>query len=176
MANPVDQVLGHHISQGRQPAAVPELLSDQPHQSLKQSHAEDHIRHTEAASAEDHHVRKGRLQSKKGHHRADLQPTNPLREISPAPARPLPCLHRLQKSFDRVWHAALWASMKKYITTNLIRVIKNLYDKATSAVLFNSSIGDWFMNNSWSPTEIFTVTHPLQYISGKDHDRRLRRS
>ena len=34
--------------------------------------------------------------------------------------------------------------MKKYnISTNLIRVIKNLYDKATSAVLFNSSIGDW---------------------------------
>ncbi|WP_295514257.1 reverse transcriptase domain-containing protein, partial [Thiolapillus sp.] len=35
--------------------------------------------------------------------------------------------------------------MKKYnISTKLIRVIKNLYDKATSAVLFNSSIGDWF--------------------------------
>ena len=35
--------------------------------------------------------------------------------------------------------------MKKYnISTNLIRVIKNLYDKATSAVLFSSSIGDWF--------------------------------
>ena len=35
--------------------------------------------------------------------------------------------------------------MKKYNTsTNLIRIIKNLYDKATSAVLFNSSIGDWF--------------------------------
>ena len=34
---------------------------------------------------------------------------------------------------------------KKYnISTNLIQVIKNLYDKATSAVLFNSSIGDWF--------------------------------
>ena len=30
------------------------------------------------------------------------------------------------------------------ISTNLIRVIKNLYDKANSAVLFNSSIGDWF--------------------------------
>ena len=44
-----------------------------------------------------------------------------------------------------VWHAALWATMKKYnISTNLIQVIKNLYDKATSAVLFNSSIGDWF--------------------------------
>ena len=35
--------------------------------------------------------------------------------------------------------------MKKYnISTNPIRVIKNLYDKATSAVFFNSSIGDWF--------------------------------
>ena len=35
--------------------------------------------------------------------------------------------------------------MKKYnISTSLIRVIKNLYDKATSAVLFNSSIRDWF--------------------------------
>ena len=49
------------------------------------------------------------------------------------------------KAFDRVWHAALWATMKKYnISTNLIPVIKNLYDKATSAVLFNSNIGDWF--------------------------------
>ena len=48
-------------------------------------------------------------------------------------------------AFDRACHAALWATMKKYnISTNLIRVIKNLYDKATSAVLFNSSIGDRF--------------------------------
>ena len=35
--------------------------------------------------------------------------------------------------------------MKKYnISTNLSRVIKNFYDKAASAVLFNSSIGVWF--------------------------------
>ena len=35
--------------------------------------------------------------------------------------------------------------MKKYnISTNLIQVIKNLYNKATSADLINSSIGDWF--------------------------------
>ena len=34
--------------------------------------------------------------------------------------------------------------MKKYnINTNLIWVIKNLYDKATSAVIFNNSRGDW---------------------------------
>ena len=34
--------------------------------------------------------------------------------------------------------------MKKYISTNLIRVIKNLFDKATSAVLFSGSVGNWF--------------------------------
>ena len=40
---------------------------------------------------------------------------------------------------------SLWATMKKHnISTNLTQVIKNLYNKATSAVLFNSSIGDWF--------------------------------
>ncbi len=50
-----------------------------------------------------------------------------------------------KKASDRVWHAALWATMKKYnLSTNLIQVIKNLYNKATSTVLFNSSIGDWF--------------------------------
>ena len=50
-----------------------------------------------------------------------------------------------KKAFDRVWHAALLATMKKYnISTNHIRVIKNLYEKATIAVPFNSSIGDWF--------------------------------
>ena len=49
-----------------------------------------------------------------------------------------------KKAFDRVWHAALWAAMKYNISNNLIRVIRNIEDKATSAVLFNSSIGDWF--------------------------------
>ena len=36
----------------------------------------------------------------------------------------------------------MWATVKKYnISSNLI---KKLYNKAISAVLFNSSIGDWF--------------------------------
>ena len=42
IANPMDPVLSHHTSQERQPAAVPELPNNQPHQSPKQSHAEDH--------------------------------------------------------------------------------------------------------------------------------------
>ena len=42
MANPMDPVLRHHTCKERQPAAVPELPNNQLHQSLKQSHAEDH--------------------------------------------------------------------------------------------------------------------------------------
>ena len=49
-----------------------------------------------------------------------------------------------KKASDRVWHAAFLATMKKYISANLIRVNKHLCNKATSEVLFNSSIGDWF--------------------------------
>ena len=37
-----------------------------------------------------------------------------------------------KKAFDRVWHATLWATIKKYnISTNFMRVIRNLSDKAT---------------------------------------------
>ena len=49
------------------------------------------------------------------------------------------------KAFNRVWHAALWAIMRKYsISTNLVRTIEQLYDKATSAVQMNGSIREWF--------------------------------
>ena len=45
-----------------------------------------------------------------------------------------------KKAFDRVWHAALWATMKKYnFSTNLIQVIKNLYNNATSAVFLTAA-------------------------------------
>ena len=47
----------------------------------------------------------------------------------------------MKKAFDRVWHAALWTTVRNYnISANLIRVIKRRCDKATSAVLFNGSI------------------------------------
>ncbi|KAK2193002.1 hypothetical protein NP493_18g00015 [Ridgeia piscesae] len=50
-----------------------------------------------------------------------------------------------KKAFDTVWHAALWATMRHFnINAKLIRMIQNLYDKATSAVYLNNSIGDWF--------------------------------
>ena len=96
MANPMDPVLSHHTSQESQPAAVPELPNDQPHLSPTKSHAEDHTEQIEATSGENHRRRTGRLQSRK-YHRADLQPMHSMWEISPAPARLLPCLHRLQE-------------------------------------------------------------------------------
>ena len=49
-----------------------------------------------------------------------------------------------KKAFDRVWHEALWAAMRKYNINAIIRAIENLYDKAKSAVLFNGSTGEWF--------------------------------
>ena len=87
MANPMDPVHNHHTSQEGQPATVPELPNNKPHQSPKH----------EATSEEDHCRRTGMLQSRKEYHRADLQPKHSLWEIPPAPARPLPCLHRLKE-------------------------------------------------------------------------------
>ena len=55
MANPMDPVLSHHTSQERQPAAVSELPNNtKPHQSPKQSHAEDQTEQIEATIGEDH--------------------------------------------------------------------------------------------------------------------------
>ena len=54
MANPMDLALSHHTSQERQPAAVPDLQNNKPHQSPEQSHAEDHTEQIEATSGEDH--------------------------------------------------------------------------------------------------------------------------
>ena len=50
-----------------------------------------------------------------------------------------------KKAFDRVLHAAFWATMRKYnISANLVRTIEQLYGKATNAVQMNGSIGEWF--------------------------------
>ena len=50
-----------------------------------------------------------------------------------------------KEAFDRVWHAALWATTGHFnINANLITMIQNLYEKSTTAVYLNNSIGDWF--------------------------------
>ena len=78
-----------------------------------------------------------------------------------------------KKAFDKVWHA----TMKKYnISTNLIQVIKNFYNKATSAVFFNGSIGDWFRTTVGVRQGCLLSPSLFNIFLEKDHDRRLRRS
>ena len=130
MANPMDPVLSHHTSQKRQPAAVPELLNNnlnKPHQSPKQSHAEDLTEQIEATSGEDHRRRTGRLH--RG--RSTTEQIFNLRTLCEKYLQHQQDLYHVfidfKKAFARVWHAALWATMKKYnISTDLIQVIKNL--------------------------------------------------
>ena len=144
-ANPMDSVLSHNTSQERQPSGVPELPNDQPHQSPKQSHAEDHTEQIEATSGKI-------IADEQAGFRAGMSTTKQifnLRILCEKYLQHQQDLYNIfidfKKAFDRVWHAALWATMNKYnISTNLIRVIKNLNDKATSAALFNCSTGDWF--------------------------------
>ena len=50
-----------------------------------------------------------------------------------------------KKAFDRVWHKALWATMHKFnINKNLIALIEELYNNATSSVYLDGDIGEWF--------------------------------
>ena len=49
-----------------------------------------------------------------------------------------------KNAFARVWHAALWATMRNYnISANLVHTIEQLYGKATSAVQMNGTIVEW---------------------------------
>ena len=74
-------------------------------------------------------------------------------------------------TFDSVWHTALLTIMHKYnIGTSLDTVIKNLYDKATSAVLFNGSTGDWFRTTVGVRQGCLLLPTLFNIFSLKDHD------
>ena len=68
--------------------------------------------------------------------------------------------------------------MKKHnSSTNLIRVIKNLHDQATSVVLFISSIGDWLGTTVWvrqgclpSPTLFKIFLERIMTDAVEDHE------
>ena len=105
MANPVDPVLGHHASKDRQPTAVQELLNDQVHQPSKQSHAEQ----TEIVAEEQAGVRVGRSTTEQIFNLRILCEKYLQRQQDPCHV-----FIDFKKAFDRVWHAALWATMKKY--------------------------------------------------------------
>ena len=50
-----------------------------------------------------------------------------------------------KKAFDRVWHDGLWHVLRGYnVDENLIQVTEALYRHASSAVLLNNTVGEWF--------------------------------
>ena len=74
-----------------------------------------------AISWRSHCKRAGWFQSGEEHQRANRKPPDPLRETPAASVESLPCL---KKACDRVWHEALWTTMRKNSNNgNIIRVI-----------------------------------------------------
>ena len=66
-----------------------------------------------------------------------------------------------KKAFNRVWHAALWATMRLYnINDNLIRTTECLYNKATSAVYHDNNIGKMLPNHNWSVSRMSALLPP----------------
>ena len=177
MTNQVGPVLGRHTSQERHAAAVSELPNDQPHQPPWHSHAEGHTVQIEAASREDHRWRTGRLQSKKEHHRTDFQPKNPLWETFPAPARPLPCLLRLQDGHRQGLACSFVGNHEEvqYQRQPYPSHQTHLWQGHHCSPL-RRQFRRLVPSNSWSPTGMSSLTHFLQHISTTDHDRPLRRS
>ena len=84
-------------------------------------------------------------------------------------------------AFGIVWHAVLWATMRKYnISANLVRTIEQLCDKSTSAVQMNGSIGEWFRTTVGvkqgcllSPTLFNIFLKRIMSDALEEHDRKF---
>ena len=67
-----------------------------------------------------------------------------------------------KKAFDRVWHEALWATMRKYnINASIIRAIENLYVQWQHRRMVQ--------NYSRSSTKVSTLTNPLYHLPRENH-------
>ena len=139
MASPVDPVLSHHTSQERQPAAVPGLpgLISYPSEVVLKTilnrlkpqaekvNAEEQAGFRASRSTTEQIINLRILCEKYFQHQQDLYHV----------------FIDFKKAFDRVWHAALRATMKKYnIIANPIRVIKT---SVTRPLVPSSSTAAW---------------------------------
>ena len=100
--------------------------------------------------------------ARKEHHRADLQPKNPLWETAPAPAIPLPCLHRLRESLQLGLacssvgnHEEAQHQRQPYPSHQM-----SLWQGHQCSPLQRQH-RRLAPNNSWSPTGMSTLTHSL---------------
>ena len=82
-----------------------------------------------------------------------------------------------KKALNRVWHAALRATMWLYnINDNLIRTTECLYDKATSTIYHDNNTGKWFWTTTGvnqgcllSPTRFNTFSARITADALEDH-------
>ena len=151
VAHAVDPISHHRPPQERQPIAMPELSYHQPHQPPEQSYAEKILLNRLKPQAE-----KIIAEEQPGFRPEQIFNIRVLCEKYLQHQQDLYHVFiDFEKAFDRVWHAALWATMKHFNTNaNLIRMIQNLYDKATSAVYLNNSIGGLVQNHRRSKTRL----------------------
>ena len=86
-----------------------------------------------------HCRRASRFQSRKEHHRTNIQSQDPLREI---PAASLPCLHSLQGG---LWQGMAWSIMGNYeeIQHQCQHHTSHWQSVWQGPVLFSGSTGDW---------------------------------
>ena len=126
------------------------------------SHVEDHPKQTPATSRRDHCRRASRFQSRKEHHRINVQSQDPLREIPAASTESLPCLHRLQEG--------LWQGMARSLMSNFeeIQHQRQHHTSHWKSVWqgLECSPVQWqhrrmVQNYSRSPTRESTTTNPL---------------
>ena len=82
-----------------------------------------------------------RVQSRKEHHRTNIQSQDPMREIPAASAEYLPCIHRLQDGF---WQSMVRSLMGSYEDIQQKGKHHTSQWKSACAVLFSGSTGDWF--------------------------------
>ena len=118
---------------------MPKLPNNKPHQSPKQSHAEDHTEQIEPKRG-DHRRRTGGFRAG----RSTTEQVLNLRILCEKYLQHQQDLYFVfndfKKAFDRVWQTAVWITMKMYnISANPIRVIKRLYDRATSTATYETS-------------------------------------
>ena len=66
-----------------------------------------------------------------------------------------------------MWHDGLWKVMRDYnIDESLIKIIKALYEDATSAVLQNNHFGEFFRTTVGVRQDVY-FPNPLQRFPGK---------
>ena len=74
-----------------------------------------------------------------------------------------------KNAFDRVWHAALWATIRKF---NLVKIWSSPYNSCMTDLQRSTPQCEirWLVqNHSWSQARVPPVTNSIQHLLGKNH-------